>query len=315
MERFVRHAGSPLSLTVFEAAARHGNFTKAAKEFNVSQPAVSRHIRNLELHYGVRLFKRRGNVIELTPAGVKLYVVVRDSLENIRAALAEICEEQSESPIKIRSDATIFRTFLLSAGTQKKAEELGLSLEFVTVPSHEPVHLDERTIAITYGKGKWVDYHSEKIFDDVLFPICAPNFLESSTDTSVSDALNSSPLLQYVGFLDDWQDWRLWVDKLGMENLGEKRLQAYNDYELLLEACRAGEGIAIGSLCLVAPSLHAGTLIRLTDETVWTQFSYYLVFDSLLLQDRNASLLIDFFKDAAVQRSRQFAQEAGVDEI
>lgn len=56
-------------LRVFQMVARKLSFTKAADELYISQPAVTRHVRELEQELGVRLFERRGNSIALTPAG------------------------------------------------------------------------------------------------------------------------------------------------------------------------------------------------------------------------------------------------------
>lgn len=56
-------------LWVFRAVARHLNFSRAADELHLSQPAVSKHIRQLETELGVQLFQRLGNRVELTEAG------------------------------------------------------------------------------------------------------------------------------------------------------------------------------------------------------------------------------------------------------
>jgi DNA-binding transcriptional LysR family regulator len=56
-------------LKVFYTVARRLNFTKAAKELYISQPAVTRHIHELEGSFKLQLFERNGNKIILTPAG------------------------------------------------------------------------------------------------------------------------------------------------------------------------------------------------------------------------------------------------------
>lgn len=60
-------------LNVFICVARNLNFTKAALELHISQPAISKHIQELEAHYGVQLFdrvgSRMGSRIALTAAG------------------------------------------------------------------------------------------------------------------------------------------------------------------------------------------------------------------------------------------------------
>ncbi|HEY6902525.1 MAG TPA: LysR family transcriptional regulator [Puia sp.] len=59
-------------LQVFHTVAQRLNFTRAAKELFITQPAVTRHIHELEQHFKVKLFERNGTRIKLTPAGQRL---------------------------------------------------------------------------------------------------------------------------------------------------------------------------------------------------------------------------------------------------
>jgi len=59
-------------LTVFRAVAQHLSYTRVAQELYLSQPAVTQHIRALELMLGLKLFARKGRGIVLTPAGQEL---------------------------------------------------------------------------------------------------------------------------------------------------------------------------------------------------------------------------------------------------
>lgn len=312
MKSFVHLVGSPLSVIVFEAAARRGNFTRAAEELNVSQPAVSRHIRNLEARLEVRLFRRRGNKIELTAMGRKLYAAVRDSLDNIYDVVSEIAEEHRSGPIKIRSHATIFTNFIIPSGTQHAAESIGVELEYLNEPNHEPLVAEEPMIAIMYGAGNWNGFHAERLFDDALFPICSPQLLASSLARDKTDVLKRCPLLHLTNYIDDWMDWSRWTSKIDIGSIEGRHQQVFNDYEMLLQSCRAGDGLAIGSLCLVAPSISDGTLVRIGTETVWTRYGYYLVYDPILQEDKRISRLIDYFKNEAVKKSKQFSLNAGL---
>lgn len=59
-------------LQVFHTVAKRLNFTKAARELFITQPAVTRHIHELEQHFKVKLFERNGTHIRLAPAGKRL---------------------------------------------------------------------------------------------------------------------------------------------------------------------------------------------------------------------------------------------------
>lgn len=59
-------------LKVFHTVAKRLNFTKAAAELFITQPAVTKHIHELENHFGLQLFERNGSRVKLTPAGETL---------------------------------------------------------------------------------------------------------------------------------------------------------------------------------------------------------------------------------------------------
>lgn len=60
---------SDFRLKVFCSVAKNLSYTKAAQELFISQPAITKHVKELEAQYQTRLFERLGNRIELTPSG------------------------------------------------------------------------------------------------------------------------------------------------------------------------------------------------------------------------------------------------------
>lgn len=71
-------------LKVFCSVARNRSFTKASRELFISQPAISKHIQELEQEYETRLFNRGNNHIELTPAGEMLLAHAEQILERYK---------------------------------------------------------------------------------------------------------------------------------------------------------------------------------------------------------------------------------------
>lgn len=70
-----------VTLQAFECAARHGNFTRAAEELNLTQSAVSRQIGELEAQTGMQLFERIRRRVVLSEAGRKFLPDVRRLLQ------------------------------------------------------------------------------------------------------------------------------------------------------------------------------------------------------------------------------------------
>src|SRR3981081_4095698 len=88
-------------LLVFEAAARHLSFTKAAAELNVTQTAVSHQIRRLEAQLGLRLFTRRNRALALTGAALDYLPAGRPAFEDLRGATERLLRPQHEGVLTV----------------------------------------------------------------------------------------------------------------------------------------------------------------------------------------------------------------------
>ena len=101
-------------LSVFLAVAKHSNFTKAAKELHISQPAVSRHIHELETEYGVQLFDRAGAMVSLTQAGIvflKHAELIHENYKSLRLDM-NLLVENFKGSIKLGASSTISQYIL-----------------------------------------------------------------------------------------------------------------------------------------------------------------------------------------------------------
>lgn len=94
---------------VFLSVAEHLSFTKAANDLNISQPAVSMHIKELEEHYKTNLFDRKSNKIYLNEAGEKVYNALKIIDLQYRNLDFEISELQNavSGEFKIGASSTI----------------------------------------------------------------------------------------------------------------------------------------------------------------------------------------------------------------
>lgn len=77
LRRYFRH-GTLTQLSVFEAVARHGSFTRAAEELHLAQPTVSIQMKKLATTVGMPLFEQRGRKVQLTAAGSALQNSVQE---------------------------------------------------------------------------------------------------------------------------------------------------------------------------------------------------------------------------------------------
>lgn len=96
-------------LKVFRSVATLLSFTKAANELFISQPAISKHIQELEKEYGVQLFDRIGNRIQLTRAGQLMLdhaCKIIDAYQNLDFDMKKLTEK-SGGELRIGASTTI----------------------------------------------------------------------------------------------------------------------------------------------------------------------------------------------------------------
>ena len=84
-------------LKVFETAARHLSFSRAAEELHLTQPAVSTQIKLLQQHAGLKLFEQLGKKVYLTPAGAEMLRYSRAIIELFRQAGEAMATRQGVS--------------------------------------------------------------------------------------------------------------------------------------------------------------------------------------------------------------------------
>ena len=99
------------AIRVFEAAARHLSFTKAAAELGMTQAAVSYQIKLLEERVGTPLFLREGRQVVLTEAGRRLSVAATEAFDGLRAAFAAV-HETSNAVLTLSASHALASTWL-----------------------------------------------------------------------------------------------------------------------------------------------------------------------------------------------------------
>lgn len=160
-------------LKVFQSVALNLSFTKASNELFITQPAISKHIKELESEYEVKLFNRTGNKISLTTAG-EILLAFTDrivSLHNeIRFELSQL-NGNPEGALRIGASSTISQ-YVIPAGLakfNKRFPEIKLSLVNGNTEAIEKRLLkNEIDIGIVEGKPSNADIRYSPFLNDEL---------------------------------------------------------------------------------------------------------------------------------------------------
>ncbi len=133
-------------LRVFIAVARTLSFTRAAATLNVSQPAISKHIKELEAEFGEGLFNRKGSSISLTPKGEDIIPLVENILEGYNTLCDSIADQSraTEGVLHIGASTTIAQYVLPSILAKFNAAYPSIRLSVVSANSDEVVKMLQR---------------------------------------------------------------------------------------------------------------------------------------------------------------------------
>lgn len=253
-------------LRVFEAAARHLSFTKAADELGVTPAAVSNQIRQLEDQLGRRLFNRTSRSMALTPAGETLLDGVAEALDIIARAVRQITVQQRPR-LAITTSAAFAAKWLVPRLT--RFYQLHPDVDLTVDVADRSVDLDTPDdsgpmAAIRFGAADAPGMTRDRLFDEFLFPVCSPKLMEGAHPLRQPRDLRHHTLihLDWRARGDTWPDWRMWLAEAGAGDVDPERGMHLTQTDLVIQAALSGQGVALGNTSLVDDDLRSGRLIK-----------------------------------------------------
>lgn len=165
------------SLRVFEAAARHLSFTRAAEELFVTQAAVSHQIKALEEFLSLKLFRRRNRSLLLTEEGQSYFLDIKDIFTSIAEATDKVLERSEKGALTISLPPSFAIQWLVPRLADFNAQEPDIDVRIKAVDMDEGSLTDDVDVAIYYGRGNWPGLRADKLYQEFLIPLCSPSLL------------------------------------------------------------------------------------------------------------------------------------------
>jgi LysR family glycine cleavage system transcriptional activator len=281
------------SLAVFEAIARHLSMTKAGEELFISREAVSRQIRGLEEHLGVKLLTRLHRAVALTEAGKKFLPVVRQSLENIASSSEKIQHENLTQKVTICSTIAISSFWLTPRLARFQAGHPNIEIGVVVSDTPIDMAANDIDLGLRYGDGNWPRHQAMKLFDIESFPVCSPRYLEHAAPIESPADLPGHNLVDLAGHYHDLENWQWWLREHGVKE-NSTRMLSFDSYANVLQIALDGQGIALGFNRLVDKHLQDRSLVRPIPNTLGTSYSVYLVIPNAIKPSPEVQLFIDW---------------------
>jgi len=251
-------------LKVFRVVARHLNFSRAAEELLLTQPAVTQQIKALEDEYGVPLFDRSGGRIALTPAG--------NSLLPYAEKLKEVSDEAFEvvtssvgipaGPLALGASQTIGQYLLPNLVAAFLRENPRIAVTAVsgnTDKMLEALAARHIQLAMIEGPALRKDFHIEPFMEDQMVLVVPASHEWADTEVGI-DALKHAPILMREFGSGSRRVVEAALHKAGLNKKDLKTIMELDSTEGLLSAVEAGLGITFVSRWAVRNQLTLGTL-------------------------------------------------------
>ncbi|CAN7336397.1 LysR substrate-binding domain-containing protein [Pararhizobium sp. LjRoot255] len=265
---------------VFDAACRQMNFSKAGRELNITQAAVSRRIKGLEDHLGAALFTRRGKNLELTPQGARLFQRVRAALDYLEESLDPFRPVKGGT-IAIAASGSVSHLWLGGRLRDFGKENPAISLRLLTSDTSSDLAAETNDLVILYSTGEHPRWDLTLMMPERLMPVASSDYLDSrglDAATLTVEQIASLDLIDYERFNAHWISFRQWFSRVSPAlrlKLQNPRF-SFSTYIMAIDAALRGDGIALGSLGLIEEQLADGRLVTVGSECLSTGYGYYL---------------------------------------
>jgi LysR family glycine cleavage system transcriptional activator len=264
------------SLKAFEVAGTTGNFTRAAELLNVTQSAVSRQVRQLEIQLGQQLLLRRHHHLQLTDAGSLLLRALKQSFDKIELTVRDIRDRRHVSRLRVNAPPTFSGRWLLPRLPRLRALHPDIEITLTNLPKDSLNGSGAIDCAIRWGDGDWSELDSSFLMRGRSIAVCSPGLL-STIDRDAPD-FSKAPLLHVLSPDGQRQrTWARWLEAAGITGINVDAGYEFEQSDMAIRAAMDGLGIAIADGRMVARELQEGLLVQLLDVHVDGHQCYWFV--------------------------------------
>jgi LysR family glycine cleavage system transcriptional activator len=259
-------------LRAFEAAARHESFTKAADELNVTQGAVSRHIRTLEDYLGFELFDRGTSGVQLSESSRQFAGVLTRAFDNINKATETLAKDRHRTVLEIRGYTNFLVRWLLPRLPDFQSSHSHIEIKLSSGREELDFGRDGPDVAIRYGQGQWDGLQADLLFEDELLPNCSPALAE--TLRKPEDLLKATVYHSHLRR----HEWPQWFGLVSKEPFVPAHEVYTEDLAVAHQCVLAGMGIGLGQREYIADDIANGRLVVPFNIPLMRRAGFYCVY-------------------------------------
>lgn len=247
---------SSASLQAFDAAARHGNFVRAANELSLTEGAISRQIARLEALLNCKLFDRIGSRVKLNPVGVRYAHHVRETLDRLERDTQYIMSlPEGSKSLDIAVLPTFSSRWLIPRLNRFNDLYPALTLNIAAKTTPFILPGSGFDAVIHFEHPAWTGMRRQFLFQENLLPVCNPRLL---TNDDVNRQLNELPRIHRR---QNPNAWHQYAQENGILLNNPAQGVRYDLHEMAIAAAIGGQGVALVPQGYVEDELSSGKLV------------------------------------------------------
>jgi LysR family glycine cleavage system transcriptional activator len=267
------------ALRAFEATARHGSFSRAADELNVTPAALSHQVAGLESFLGERLFNRNARSISLTPAGEVLYPGLNAAFLQIRQSVERLLDTFDGQILVVSAPPGFTAKWLAPRLHHFLTSQPDLDVRISATQSFANFLGDGVDVAIRNATGPFPGLWARKFLAIETLPVVSPRLIErhgpldSPADLARFPIIHDDSLGRMFG-LPTWVDW---LKAAGVENLDLGRGLYFSSADHAIEAALEGAGVLLAPKALALDDVRLGRLVMPFALTIASNRAFHVV--------------------------------------
>lgn len=258
------------ALRAVDAVARHGTLARAAEELAISAGAVSQQVAKAEATLGFAIFRRTPKGMVVTEAAEATCRHIVQGFASLQAAMGE-AERRTDRVLTVSVAPVFAARWLIWRMPDFQAAHPDVKLRLDASLALVDPGASDVELCIRVGRGGWPGVSAERLFAQVIFPVCSPEVARRLRTTA---DLTKVPVIREPRPTFDWQDW------LGDGDPPAASLPdgaVYSDAALCLDAAISGGGVFLTFETLAVDALAHGRLVEPFGRRRATHNAYWLV--------------------------------------
>ena len=260
-------------LRTFCIAARYESFKTAASDLFITASAVSQQIKGLEEELGVKLFERGPRDLALTEDGAALFEAIAPLIDDIDAAVANFKKTGQRKSVRISVQPFFASEFFVPRLREFTAMHPEIDIQVGTSDEASEKLPADADLAVRLFRKPPAGTQADLLFPLRMAPAGSKEF-KKTVKLKGNQIVSDFPLVVHE---TRPKAWREWARSSGIEPPKDAKITRLDSMIAVVRAAEQGIGAALVPVPISEQWFRQGTIVRLFDEELVADVSYYLV--------------------------------------